>query len=328
MDGLRFGRFGTVVSEAVVPPSTTGGRTLEFRAEPRVTEDSNTFLAFYNPIESRNFSIHQSEADLELRVASSSAWRPASISRLYIPDAFRVRKPSFWAIIAGPSGTSIFRDGGYVAKIPKAFISQKEFSGRVVIGTSPAFNDPWLGVVTGIAVYDRELTFREIERHERTWIASERPDLQPTDNCKMLYLFNERGGSVVHNRVADRPDLDIPVNYSILNQTLLDPVWRAASWSRSFWTDMFINIVGLIPFGFLYSSYFFGIGFHRPRLAASVFGVMISLFIEIVQSHLPTRDSSMSDVIGNAAGTFLGAWLYRGTAAQVVDQALNRLAHR
>jgi VanZ family protein len=40
-------------------------------------------------------------------------------------------------------------------------------------------------------------------------------------------------------------------------------------------------------------------------------GAGISLFIELLQVYLPTRDSSLTDVMNNVLGTYIGARLFQ-----------------
>src|SRR5215471_19534380 len=68
--GLRFGRYGTVISSSAFQMSSREGDTsgaIEVWLQPRNIWDSNTFLTFYNPGPRRQFSLRQSEAGLELQ---------------------------------------------------------------------------------------------------------------------------------------------------------------------------------------------------------------------------------------------------------------------
>ena len=70
--------------------------------------------------------------------------------------------------------------------------------------------------------------------------------------------------------------------------------------------DVVINILGFIPFGFL------GVLWLRERWRGPIVGVVVlvmlagfavSFGIEQAQAYLPTRDSSLLDVITNMVGT-------------------------
>jgi hypothetical protein len=323
-NALRFGEYGTILSSGSFPPIASGGadHSLEIWMKPGLAEDSNTFLAFYSPGEPRQLSLHQADRDLELRIESSAAWRHEKAARINIDDAFRDRKSAFWAVTSGPSGTAIYRDDARVKESSGLRISGREFSGRLIIGSSPIFNENWSGVLRGLAIYNRALTAAQISRHYQTWMKGAGPDIGADDACIALYLFDEHSGRIVHNKVGLGNDLYIPAKYMILDQTLLDPVWRAFNWSRGFWKDALINVGGFIPVGFFFCAYLTARGFRRPALTASALGGAISLFIELVQSRLPTRDSSMSDVITNIAGSIIGASLYRGTVARILDSCI------
>jgi VanZ family protein len=59
-----------------------------------------------------------------------------------------------------------------------------------------------------------------------------------------------------------------------------------------------------------------------PRMVVVVLGLTVSLLIEILQHFLPTRDSSMTDVITNTVGTMAGVGFYRPA---FILKAWNRL---
>ena len=241
---------------------------------------------------------------------------------MYVDDAFRDGKSAFWTVTFGQSGTAVYRDGALVRRSPLR-PSISEFSGRLIVGNSPIFNDSWSGVLRGLAIYDTALNAAQIAHHYASWTKGGTPALAPDNACLALYLFNENAGRVVHNRVRAENDLYIPEKYMVLQQTVLDPVWRAFEWSRGFWQDAFINVAGFMPFGWFFCAYFSARGQRLPALRASALGVAVSVFIELTQALLPTRDSSMSDLINNILGSVLGAVGYRGTGARAFDRLVS-----
>ena len=321
---VRFGEYGTILSSGSFPPPGSGTveRSIEIWVQPGKVDDSNTLIAFYSPASARYLSLTQAESDLEIRIQSSAAWRRAKIERINIADAFRDGKSAFWTVTFSPSGTAIYRDGALVGRSPMR-PSGGEISGALVVGNSPIFNNSWSGVLRGLAVYDTALDRAQIARHYSSWTRAGSPALIADEGCIALYLFDERAGRAVHNKARLKNDLYIPTRYLVLRQTVLDPVWRAFDWSLGFWKDAFINVAGFVPFGCFFCAYFSARGLRLPALRAAILGAAISVFIELTQTRLPTRDSSMSDLINNTVGSVLGAAAYRGAVARELTRAMS-----
>jgi glycopeptide antibiotics resistance protein len=80
--------------------------------------------------------------------------------------------------------------------------------------------------------------------------------------------------------------------------------------------DVAINVAGFIPFGFFCAGFLVKIC--RFKISANymitaLLGFGLSLAIELMQVYLPTRDSSLTDVICNVLGTIMGLILYQTT---------------
>jgi hypothetical protein len=321
-DSLHFGEHGTLFSiDPYPPPSSGGDRSLELWMQPGKIEDSNTLISFYDPASPREVSIRQEESDLVIEVGASAAWRHARTDKLYIPDVFHDGQRAFWTVTFGKSGTAVYRNGALVGKSPLS-PSSAELSGQLIVSGSPIFDDSWSGVLSGLAIYDSALNSSQIARHYASWSKGP-PAIVSDDRCTGLYVFSERAGNSVHNGAASGNDLYIPAKYTVLRKTLLDPVWRAFSWNRGFWQDAVINITGFIPFGCFFCAYFRARGFSRPAVLASTLGAAVSLFIEVTQRFLPTRDSSMADLINNTLGSVIGAAICRGVVARVIDWGMS-----
>ncbi len=320
---VRFGEYGTILSSGSVPPPGPGpvARSLEIWIQPGQVKDSNTLVAFYAPGQPRQLSICQADSDLEIRIQSSAAWRTVRTEKINIADAFRDGRSAFWTVVFGPSGTTIYRDGLLIRRSSITPL-RSEIAGRLVVGNSPIFNDSWSGVLRGLAIYDTALDGAQVARHCLSWTGDLAPVIKSNDACVALFLFDEHTGRVVHNTIRSGNDLYIPPKYMVVRQTVLDPVWRAFDWSRGFWKDAIINIAGFIPFGCFFCAYFRVRGFRRPAFSAAAIGGVVSAFIELTQTQLPTRDSSMSDLINNILGSILGALAYRGVVAQAIHRAI------
>ena len=145
-----------------------------------------------------------------------------------------------------------------------------------------------------------------------------------------LYLFNERGGNIVHNQLDTATDLQAPSKYFILRPRLLVPIWYQYRYgwpAWSYWNDVLVNIFGFVPCGFFWAYYLYVV---RPtKLSGATIiigGFVLSLTIETLQRFLPTRNSDMTDLVSNTIGTSIGLVLYR---CQLLQRAWNRVpAHR
>lgn len=327
-NALQFGDYGTILTQQAFAPPARGERSIEIWIKPGMIEDSNTLLSFYSPNNPRQLSLMQSLSDLEVLIQTSFAWRRTKTDRFYVDNAFRDGGTAFWTVAFGGSGTAVYRDGVLIRRTAIT-PSAGEMSGQLVVANSPIFSEPWSGVLKGLAVFDRSLDADAVARHYSTWTNSGTPALTSDDSCVALYLFSEHAGRVVHNRVRPENDLYIPARFTVVRQSVLDPPWRAFNWEAGYWKDAFINVAGFIPFGFCLCAYLSARNWRSPAFWASVCGAVVSAAIELTQTQLPTRDSSLSDLIDNSLGSVLGALAYRGAAARAFDEmilwAQNRL---
>ena len=106
----------------------------------------------------------------------------------------------------------------------------------------------------------------------------------------------------------------MPKRLKILKRKILAAPWRGVKFNRSFAQDVFINIVGFMPLGFLLNAIF--LRFKRIIRNHDVFFTVficfvLSLLIEITQAWIPSRSSDMLDLILNTAGASLGVIFYR-----------------
>lgn len=85
--------------------------------------------------------------------------------------------------------------------------------------------------------------------------------------------------------------------------------WLGTGWLRyTGWFDITLNIIGYLPFGFLWATVI-QTRFGRVISVAIVvvFGAALSTAMETTQNFLPTRVPSNLDLAGNTAGAMLGA---------------------
>ena len=317
-NGLLFGRHGSIRS--AVPFAPNGGQagspsSVEIWVEPSRADASGTILAFYRP-ESRivPFALRQSLDDLLIQLGDQYQWPDPKRSRIYAGHVFGQPKPVLLTISSGPSGTTVYADGTVVRKAPDFRFSTRDLTGQLVVGNSPTTTHNWSGQLREFAIYDRELSANEAVEHYASLTQSGQPALAGSEAAVGLYLFHEESGNIIHNQVDSATDLVIPERFFVLHEQFLESPWSEFHSGWRYWKNVGVNIAGFVPLGFFFCAYFSALRTTKRAMAgAVVFGFVVSLTIEVLQSFLPTRDSGVTDLFTNTFGTALGtiacAWM-------------------
>jgi hypothetical protein len=157
-----------------------------------------------------------------------------------------------------------------------------------------------------------------------------RPLIHYVFSPENTYETTFRGGKALAVRdlgKGESADLVIPEQFTPYQRVYLgwDPDWATRN---SDWMDVIVNVLGFIPFGLLMMLSLCrkglpdknGDGISKKRLAYIVLltvvaGFVVSLAIEYLQAYLPSRDSSLRDLVTNTMGTMIGAvsaaWVIR-----------------
>lgn len=309
-NGLRFNGWGTVLSERRFG---AGGRTenlcsVEIWVKAETSRGTSSILTFSTENNPLQLWVHQYHDVLVVKRLTPDV--DQKHSAIGVDEVFGKTEPVFLTITGSEKRTSIYVDGR-LAETFRGFRIGDACRGQVVLGTAPTGNDMWAGELYGLAIYQSELTPTEVSRHFETWSNQGQPEIAQSESAVAVYKFDERAGKVAHNSIRPGIDLFIPNRYSLLHQQVLEPFWKDYKPSRSYWIDVAVNILGFVPLGFAFCAYF---SKARPikhaALATIVLGFAVSLAIEVLQSYMPTRSSSSTDVIMNTFGTILGVWLY------------------
>jgi len=278
-------------------------------------------LAFYSPEKLVSFSLHQHTNDLLFQRQIRDRQGRVRENHIHVENVLHQGMAAFVTLTASARGTAIYVDGALVGSSSQFGLSSRDFTGQLVVGNSPVANDSWSGDLRGLAIYDRELTSTEVIEHFNSWTINERPANSEEEGLASLYLFDERAGSVIHNRAGSAPNLYIPDHYLIVRQKLLEVPWKEGHegyltairhpHGRSYFKDL-INIGGFIPFGFVICAYFSSaLHLKGARLITILLGFTVGLTIEVLQGFIPTRDSGMTDIITNTIGTAIGAMVFQ-----------------
>lgn len=341
-NGLSFGTHGTILSSGLssgLTPSQSSGApgatnaadrtpcSLEIWLKPDLPWDSSALLAFYDPGTHRQFSLHQSLTDLELRSKRSDEQHRVRTAEFYVDNVFRQGQQRFITLTSDGNQTGVYIDGVLATVASQFPLSAEDFSGELIIANSPVQNDSWQGQLFGLATYRQELSPSQVLEHYQTWTKAGRPAITSDEYNTALYLFDEHEGRIVHNLVKSGVDLYIPKRYTVFDEKFLERPWDEYSPNWSYLEDVLINIAGFIPLGFVSMAYLSSVRkIRRATLLTILLGCAVTLTIEILQAHLPTRDSGMTDLITNTLGTCLGVVVYRWRPVRILYFAiLNRI---
>ena len=313
-NGIHFGGYGEIYGPAPLPAPerNPGPRSLSVELWVRGEADYRTFSPILSLDErtrdrrtwAERFVIAQSLSDLVVEGQFQDSGAPST--RLYLDGACQEGKFRFLSVTSGREGALVYLDGVLERASPTLGLTADNFSGRLLVGHGTSTQEPWRGDVLGLAFYPRALTAREVAEHYRAWVNHQPGELSRAGDGGAVYLFDEHRGQLIHDLM---PDLMIPSRFRVLRPIVLEFPWPLRP---SDFEDTAVNILGFLPFGFLLTAYLREVAHYdrgRAVWVAVVLGGLASLGIELLQVYLPSRDSSLLDLLNNVLGSGLGALL-------------------
>lgn len=172
---------------------------------------------------------------------------------------------------------------------------------RLTVGNSPGGRHGWVGEIERLAIATNEGQDTDNYAFDQDQL----PFIANTVNADHP-LLTPAPGDFPERRRIERVSLDILINE---NQR-----------------DLWINLVGFAPFGFLVCALLVWPPRRTPLAAAwlltVIAGLAFSVFIEHTQTRLPGRNPHVHDVVMNALGTAAGAVLY--CALQAITRLVTR----
>ncbi len=316
-DGLRLGwqsivftdsaiELGKAVAPANQPASVSIELWLTPESEPHI--EARSILSLCDENLNENFSVAEWRSSLLVRAALLNAPAPRRYREVGVKDALPRGRRCFVAVTFSPRGTAIYLDGAPARTYPKFLLRPSNLRGKLLLGSSAQGRKKWNGELLGLAAFDRTLEPAEVLRHYLTWTGPQSQGMKSEAGLTALYFFNERRGGAVEDYSGAGHPLLIPEYYEVLRRTVLHAPWQDDTPNLDF-EDIFVNILGFIPFGYFYFIYRARLrpGRNVRNAAVTVLvASMLSLAIELIQVFLPMRDSSMTDWISNTIGGGLG----------------------
>lgn len=320
--GVRFGKDGIAYADNVFRSFGRGeqasvGLSLEIVLRPDNIDDKRFkfILVLHDGDDSGQLLVGQWRSSIIVMNGDDYDGR-RHIKKLGVRDALLTQQARLVTITSGKEGTRIYLNNKVAAAAKDLFlhVPAGREGVRLVVGNSVYGRHFWSGDIFGLAVYETALSATEVTSHFEKWSGEQQFAFARQSSPRALYLFDETKGGQARDRAGGANDLEIPQRFKILKREMLDASWREIRLNSSFIQDVFLNIAGFLPLGFLLNAMFAGLE-GAVRKHGALMSVMVcfvlSLSIEIVQAWMPLRSSQTLDLLMNTLGAFLGVMAYR-----------------
>ncbi len=310
--GLEFGKHGLAYTEAFsthdLAQQSGQGFTIEMALRPSEGGDRGfRFIAV----------VHSGDDGSQLLIGQ---WRQTIIvmngddydysrrsPRLTADISNGGTRPVFLVVTSDARGTVLYLDGTSVAS--RADITLRLPTdggpGRLVLGNSVYGNNPWSGKIAGFALHPVALDEETLQNHLESWRRGHGFAGDDYSAADVAYPLSEQTSRRALDRSSRGVDLQFP-----REQTFIDPsLFASGTNAPRDLIDISLNLGGFIPLGFLLTA-LFGDVTRSTRLwvlgGALATGVALSGSIELAQAWIPSRSSTLQDLLLNVAGTGVG----------------------
>jgi VanZ family protein len=321
-NGIRFGRTGIVVNEVPLRKSGTDfgdSCSLEILLRPAGVDSVHTILSFYIPNTPGNFRVRQYTDGLLVSHEFVDAKSRIKTANFDVDHFFKQGQLVLLTVTFGPKGTIVYKDGRQAQIFSWFTISSASLSGRMVMGTSDGYYEPWQGEVRGLSIYSQELTPRDALQDYSDWSNNGGMGIADLHGAIAHYAFMERAGRDIHNSVISGPNLEMPKMFEVPDKPFLSSPVKEFETSWDYVLHLVENIAGFLPLGLLGFVYFAGTRSHwRAILYTIIAAAILSFTIEVLQVYIPQRDSDITDIITNTLGASIGAVLVRARRVRTI----------
>ena len=317
--GLAFGQHGIAYTDRFVTHRDSGHSklgggadfTVEIALRQSVSNSSFRFIAV----------VHSGDETSQLLIGQ---WRQTIIvmngadydssqksPRLDVDISGYEGTPFLFALRSSHGNVEAYLEGDLVATKDITFrLPTDAESGRVILGNSPYGTNPWRGEILGFALHDHALERDELRRHYAVWRGSR----SFLGFCHASAVLSYAFVAPVNGRAVDRSSSGLDLLFP-RDRTFVTPRFFESSVAGFLsrlgadW-DAVLNLCGFIPFGFVLMALLAEVQ-PRARVAllvtATIIGAGLSFGVELAQGWMPSRSSSIFDLVLNTAGTTAGA---------------------
>lgn len=292
-------------------PPEEGSFALDIVLRPAVEVNSGVphILGFVEGSGKEAFYLGQWKQSLIVRWYGYDQSGKRWMKEIGVRDSLVKDKKQRLTLVSNRSTCSIYVDGELAKSFQNTSLIGQAQSIRgysVVLGNSKSAKGPWTGTVHGLKVYERALGEQEIARNR-----GEAAENASSEGLIAAYSLDKIHGASIPDLSGNKNTLSVPERVTLANNILAWPDWGIQK-NSSPAEDIAVNILGFVPFGFLFAFWWEqadGSRRWRSFLLAVLTGALVSLGIEVAQAFIPARDSSMVDLLCNTGGTVVGVGL-------------------
>ena len=319
--GIHFSRFGVAFTDAFFSPSPSSepqaaGLAIEMAIQPAVSRypDFRFILVVHDGADDRQLVVGQWLNALIIMNGDDYDGK-RGVPKINVDLGAQREGPHLVTIVSGAAGTRVYLDGQLTKSNPNLHLQYPGQGGntRLVVGNSVTARHPWNGSMFDLAMYAKMLADEKIIAHYVSWRNDHSLGGVNAESPRVLYLFEGGQGNRVANQAGNDFDLKVPARVTVLQKRFLElPEWDFSR--RDLFKDMVVNLFGFIPLGLILCATMdqMGVGFKRYNWQISIFlAFLFSLGLETAQAWIPSRSSSMLDLLLNTLGAGIGAVGYK-----------------
>lgn len=317
--GIRFQRYGIAFTQPFDPLLSVkaDGKASDFSVEIAFTSEHRRKSGF-----GLLFMFHDGDDNTQFLMGQ---WR-SSIVFMNGDDYDHSRKaprvvaeippeassPLVATLVSGSGGTRLYINGALVLEKRRLKLTLPDGvrHPRLVMGNSVYGDNSWEGSIHGFALHARGLTSRDVANHHAGWLEHRDFSFVLGEGAALLYLFDEASGGKTIDYSGGGRHLEAPAVVTVLKTRMLAFPTEKFRFNSNFIQDIIINFIGFMPFGLVFAAILLRIPGLEGWGAVAVtvlLGFFVSLVIEVGQAWIPSRTSSLLDLLLNTGGALSGA---------------------
>jgi glycopeptide antibiotics resistance protein len=261
----------------------------------------------------QNFFVKQLGTSLLFRIYTGS---PPERRDIFIENAFKKERKTWYAITYNGSTlhASVNGEKKNGQNIGKINFSGWDRSYPLVFGSEASGYWSWKGILYTVALFDETLHPSSLKFPDSLFFVKD---------PLLLFQFKLTAKKNIRSQGKDSlTTVNIPERFVPYKRTFLLESTTMFWKRRIYFRDVLFNIFLFVPVGFFCEAKFFkkNVRFKRVLFYSLITGFGLSLMIESIQTFLPERISSISDLLSNSSGALLGgvlskfvSWKFRDT---------------